>query len=171
MNVMRHTRKMVLAGMLSVSALPGLLQAAETDQQSFQVKLTVTSSCDIHTASATDVDFGSHKSTAGTVTAQGGLTVNCTNGTPYDIGLNNGAHFASGTRNMKSAVDADLVAYTLWKDAARTQAWGDTLNSDTQQGTGTGQAQTLTVYGSTSLGGQSLKAGSYVDEVTATVTY
>ena len=156
-----------------VGLLAGALMApaqADTDTQSFKVKLTVTSTCDIHTTDATDVDFGSHKSTEATATASGALTVNCTSETPYQIGLDEGANHDGSSRNMKSAA-GDVVAYTLWKDAGRTQAWGSVANSDTLAGVGTGAAQVIPVYGKVNISGQNLKAASYEDTVTATVTY
>ncbi|WP_439070495.1 spore coat U domain-containing protein (plasmid) [Serratia nevei] len=157
-----------------VGVLAGVLMApaqADTDTQSFKVKLTVTSTCDIHTTAATDVDFGSHTSTEGAVTADGALSVNCTNGTAYQIGLDNGENYAGGSRNMKNTSGSETVAYTLWKDAGRAQPWGNTLDNDTLAGTGSGVAQVIPVYGKVELSTQNLKAASYEDKVTATVTY
>lgn len=157
-----------------IGVLTGVLMApaqADTDTQSFKVKLTVTSTCDIHTKDATDVDFGSHKSTEATATADGSLTVNCTNGTAYQIGLNNGDNYAGGSRNMKNTSGSETVAYTLWQDAGRTEPWGDTLGTDTLTGAGTGAEQVIPVYGKVALSTQNLKAASYEDTVTATVTY
>ncbi|EKS6646005.1 spore coat protein U domain-containing protein [Enterobacter hormaechei] len=144
---------------------------AATDSTSFQVKLTVTSTCDIHSVAATDVDFASHVSTDTDMTAQGGLTVNCTNGTPYNIGLDKGGNYASGHRNMKNAATSALVGYELFRDSAMGEAWGNTVGTDTLEGTGTGGNQALPVYGKVITAGANLKAGDYVDDVTATVTY
>ena len=163
----------------SLAAVVGLLagtlmapaQAAGTETQTFKVKLTVTSTCDIQTVAATDVNFNSHSSTEATATADGSLTVNCTNGTAYQIGLDNGENYASGSRNMKSTSGSETVAYTLWKDVARTKSWGDTLDSDTLSGVGTGAAQNIPVYGQVALLAQNLKAAVYEDKVTATLTY
>ena len=165
---MKHAPLAAVMGLLG-GALMAPAQA-DTDTQSFNVNLTVTSTCDIHTVAATDVKFGSRKSTEGTVTAEGKLTVNCTNGTPYQIGLDNGANYAGGSRNMKSAA-GDTVAYTLWQDAGWTQSWGNTQDTDTLQRVGTGAAQDFAVYGQAALSSQNLKAASYEDVVTATVTY
>lgn len=161
----------VLSGCLAISA--GLLPAvhADSDSQQFQVKLTVTSTCDIHSQAATDVDFGSHTSTESNITATGGLTVNCTRGTPYAIALDNGENYGSGHRSMKNAANGDLVGYMLYQDAARTNAWGSTEGTDTLQGTGTGLDVAVPVYGTVLTAGTNLQSGDYVDNVTATVTY
>lgn len=160
-----------LAGSLLLWGFTHLSQAAETDTQSFQVKLTVTSACDIHTAAARDVDFGSHKSTETDITAEGGLTVNCTNGTPYDIGLDNGSNFGDGQRKMKSAATGELVGYELFRDTARSQTWGSNAGENTLHATGTGANENVPVYGKVIIAGSNLKAGDYIDAVTATVTY
>ena len=39
------------------------------------------------------------------------------------------------------------LAYSLFRDAGRTQNWGQTIGTDTTTGTGTGANQTLTIYG------------------------
>lgn len=157
-----------------VGLLAGTLMApaqADTDTQSFKVTLTVESTCDISTVNAHDVNFGNHKSTEVSATADGNLTVNCTNGTPYQIGLDNGENYAATSRYMKSTTGSETVAYTLWKDAARSQAWGNVAGSDTLASTGTGVAQVIPVYGKVELSTQNLKADIYEDTVTATVTY
>lgn len=141
--------------------------SAATDTANMTVKITVTPTCDIHTVAPTDVDFGSAASTATNVASTGGvLTVKCTTGTSYAIGLGNGLNYTS-TRQMKNGT-ANFVAYGLFRDAAFTNAWG-TAAGTTQAGTGTGANQTLTVYGRVpSAAGV---AGAYTDTVVATVTY
>jgi outer membrane usher protein len=60
---------------------------AATDTKNFNVTLTITSTCDIHTGAATDVAFGTVASTAVNTDAGGNLIVNCTPNTSYNIGL------------------------------------------------------------------------------------
>jgi spore coat protein U-like protein len=65
------------------------------------------------------------------------------------------------------AVPGAYLNYALFRDAARTQTWRDTGNQWIG-GTGTGAAQSYTVYGELP-GGQVVSMGPYVDTVTATV--
>lgn len=167
---MKMTQLIITAGTLLSALLPFSSDAA-TDTTSFQVKLTITSTCDIHSVSANDVDFGSHLSTDSTITAQGGLAVNCTNGTPYDIGLNDGDHLNGGHRNMTNSQASEMVGYELYRDAGMSQTWGDTIGTDTLHSTGTGTSQSIPVYGQVLTSGANLKAGDYLDNVVATVTY
>lgn len=144
---------------------------ADTDTQTFNVKLNIISTCDIHTEAATDVDFGSQLSTATDITAVGELKINCTNGTTYNIGLNEGLNFSSGSRYMKNATNI-LVPYDLYQDSSHAQAWGNSIGTDTLTGTGNGTVQPIMIYGKVRTAGENFIAGDdYIDEVTATVTY
>jgi len=64
----------------------------------------------------------------------------------------------------------DLPQFKICGDAARTQRWGSTTGVDTLPGTGTGAAQSATVYGRVPAG-QVVPAGNYADVITVTVTY
>jgi|SRR5579883_268704 len=143
---------------------------AGTDTITFNVTITVTSTCDIHTGPTTNVAFGSVASTATAVPATGTLTVNCTSATPYTVALDNGLHGGAGpVRAMQSG--SNTVSYQLYQDSAHSQVWGSTTGSsgNVYAGTGNGTAQSLTVYGLVSSANS--PAGSYSDTVTATVTY
>ncbi|WP_235424302.1 Csu type fimbrial protein [Citrobacter koseri] len=145
-----------------------LLSHAHADSTSFAVRLTITPTCTISAVPADDVDFGSHSSASGSLTAQGGLTANCTNGTDYEITLDNGSHFNAGSRRMAgqdTTNDGEYVPYSLYTDAARNTLWDDNALS----GTGTGSNQLIPLYASIS--SANFKAGNYLDTVTATVTY
>lgn len=148
---------------------------AATDTTQFQIKITITESCDVHTVSATDLDFGSHvRSTIATpIDNQGTLQLNCSRGTPYQIALDPGLNSSSATaaadnRRMISA-DNNFVPYGLYRDAARTQFWGRVVGTNTFAGTGTAAQQSIPVYGR--VPATDVPAGVYVDTITATVTY
>ena len=95
----------------------------------------------------------------------------CTNTTPYNVGLNAGAGPGATvtTRRMTSGAGA-AVNYQLYRDSARTQIWGDTVSSNTAAGTGNGAVQTLSVYGVVPAQ-TTPAAGNYTDTVQVTVTY
>jgi spore coat protein U-like protein len=62
------------------------------------------------------------------------------------------------------------VNYSLFRNATRTQVWGQTIGTDTVTGTGTGANQALTIYGR--VPAQAVPPpGTYTDTVTVTITY
>ena len=70
----------------------------------------------------------------------------------------------------RSPNGVNVVNYTLYRDAARTQLWGTTIGTDTVAGTGAGADQTLTIYARTPT--QTVPPpGVYTDAVTITITY
>lgn len=151
--------------LLSLSLLAaGIAQADETT--TFDVTLTITESCDISTTAAVDVDFGTEVRSSGNDAATGTLNVNCSEGTPYQIGLSNGDNFST-TRRMISG--ANFVPYEIYREAGLNSRWGNTDTTDRVSGTGTAANQAISVYGS--VPSLNYPAGSYSDEITATVTY
>ena len=65
-----------------------------------------------------------------------------------------------------------LLAYDLFRDAARLLPWGDgTTLGARLPGVGTGSAQNLTVYGRIPAAQASAGAGDYGDSVIVTVEY
>jgi spore coat protein U-like protein len=143
---------------------------AATDTTTFQVTATVNEVCSV---SATDLAFGIYDPSAADNDNTSTITVTCTKGTNYSVGLNEGT--ASGatvtTRQMEDAVSSDLINYSLYSDASRTVNWGNTPSTDTVDvASATGAAENHTVYGRISAG-QYVTAGSYSDTITVTVTY
>jgi spore coat protein U-like protein len=118
--------------------------------------------------------FGSY--TGGVDNSTTTITVTCTNGTSYNIGLNPG--LAPGatvsTRAMACTTSgtcgSTTLAYALYQPGGTTTNWGQTIGTDTVAGTGTGTAQTLTVNGQIAAG-LTPEAGSFADTITATITY
>lgn len=96
------------------------------------------------------------------------LLVHCTNGTPYLLSLDAGLGAGATVAVRKMTFGGDTINYSLYRDAARTQVWGETPSVDTVAGTGNGLVQSLTVYGR-GFGGQNAAIGAYTDTVTVTV--
>lgn len=143
---------------------------AQSASTTFDVTITITSVCTIDTPAATDVAFGNHPSTATAIEAVGQLNVNCTPGTSYDIALDEGLNAGgAGIASRAMANNGDLVPYQLYQDAARSTVWGDTLDTNTLAGTGTGAVQEFPVYGL--VPSANFPAATYLDTVTATITY
>lgn len=113
--------------------------------------------------------FGTYNAAAPTL-ASAAVTVNCSSGAAYQVSLGAGNNAASGARRMTGPAGA-LLAYALYRDSARTVAWGDgTALGARVSGTGTGAAQSLTVYGRIPAA-QTSAAGAYSDSVVVTVEY
>ena len=76
---------------------------------------------------------------------------------------------AGALSSMKSG--ANTLGYQLYLDSGRTTVFGDgTASSSTKSGTGSGSAQSISVYGRVpTLAG--VVPGSYTDTVTVTITY
>ncbi|WP_250479899.1 MULTISPECIES: spore coat U domain-containing protein [unclassified Caballeronia] len=171
---MNTALKAMRLALLATSASAALLAApvnAATDTTSFGVKITITSTCDIHSTPATDVDFGTVSSTATNVDQAGTLNIKCTKGTTYKIALDNGQNAdTGGQRRMKqvSGSNTYYVNYNLYQNSGRTTAWGAAV-ADSYAGSGTGANQSISVYGR--VPDANVQAGSYTDTVTATVTY
>ncbi len=154
-----------LAALSCVAGMPAVYAATATT--TFNVTANVPNTCSV---TAVDLAFGSYVGTAdvlGTTT----VTVKCTSGLDYDVGLDDGLNYSacSSHRCMKHGT-ADYLNYELYSDSARTTRWGHTIPTDTVSGTGTGADQPLTVYGLLPLG-QNLIGGDYLDTIQVTVTY
>ena len=137
-----------------------------TATTTFTVSASVTATCLI---SATTLSFGSYTFVVASSTST--ISVTCTNGTTYNVGLNAGA--ASGatvTTRQMGATGGGLLNYSLFQDSAHSTNWGNTVGTDTLAGTGNGSAQSLTVYGQIPAN-QYVTPGSYSDTITATITY
>lgn len=174
---MRLTRKYLPLALLAIASAPAFAQDATT----FDVRIAITASCTVAAAAPTDVDFGTVASTAtAPVQAQGSITAQCSALTPYSIALNAGSFPATAgdvnTRRMRhidtGVTTNNFVAYQLYQDAGRTEVWGLTPATNVVASTGTGAPQTFNVYGQVpNPSANNAAVGSYLDTVTATITY
>lgn len=160
----------------AASFIPLSAQAATysngTATATFLVSLTITSSC---TVSANALAFGTKGVLNTAATGTSTLSVTCSNTTPYNIGLDAGTTSGSTatTRLLAGTTTGNTsttVGFKLLRDAALTSNWGNTQGTDTVAGTGTGSAQSVTVYGQ--IPTQTTPApDSYQSTVTATVYF
>lgn len=143
--------RIIMPSVLACTAILAAAQAAEA-------------SCSV---SASAVSFGTFGLIGNPIDSTGDLSVTCSLATSYTVGLDGGQAGQPASRLLSSG--SATIAYGLYKDSARSELWGDT-GSDTQSGTGTGSAQTYTIYGR--IPTQSTPApGSYTDTIFVTVTY
>ena len=134
---------------------------------SFTVSATVTTSCSV---TATNLNFGSAGVLTLNVDGTSTVTPQCTNGTPYNVGLDAGTGTGATVTNRKMTSGASTITYSLYSDSGRTTVWGNTVGTNTVSGTGTGSNQALTVYGR--VPPQTTPApAAYTDTIVATATY
>ena len=150
----------LVAGLAALSASSAMAGTATT---TFQVTATVAASCVV---SATNVAFGSITPAAtGNASATGTITSTCTKSTPYTLNINAGGSGSIAARTMGGAVsgNTDKLAYNLYTDAAYANLFGDGSGTSKNVSlTGTGAAQTTTVYGNLALN-QYLTPDTYTD--------
>lgn len=159
------TLKKMTAGTLLAFAFTSPSHAAQTTT-TFAVTATVLTSCVVV---ATPLAFASI-TFSGDVDANNAITVTCTPGTAYDIGLDagNGSGATVSNRKMTNLLSSDTLEYSLYQASDYSTVWGDTVGTDTVSGTGGPNIHT--VYGRIP-GSQNVPAGNYLDTITVTVTY
>ncbi|NJM29364.1 MAG: spore coat protein U domain-containing protein [Rhizobiales bacterium] len=136
-------------------------------QTPFTVSAVVGGACIV---SATAMSFGTQTLLNANVDATNALSVRCPSAIPYTVGLNGGNAGASNPAARLMSNGANSVTYGIYRDAARSLGWGDTIGVNTEAGTGTGSAQSYTSYGR--IAPQATPpAATYTDTIVVTVTY
>lgn len=128
---------------------------------------TVDSTC---TVSATAINFGSVGSLGSNIDTTGTISIQCVNGTAYNIGLSAGTGSGATVAARKMTGGAGSVTYSIYSNSGRTTVWGDTVGSNTVASTGTGSNQNFTTYARVPVQATP-PAGTYTDTITVTVTY
>jgi len=168
---MRHSFALSALGLALSAAVP--VANAATATSTFQVTATVNANCSV---SAGALAFGAYTPGAGDVAKTSTISVNCTKGTTFNVGLDAGLNASGVIANRAMISGANLLAYQLYSNAGHTNVWGSTVGADTVAGTGAGmgvaQVQSLTINGLISdAANLAAAAGSYSDTVTVTVSY
>jgi spore coat protein U-like protein len=164
---------------LKVTLVAGALAAvgvanAATRTTTFPVTATVATNCLV---SAAALGFGTYTQGNGDVDATSVVSVRCSTGLAFNVGLDAGLTGGATVTTRRMLSGANQLAYSLFQEVARTTNWGNTVGTDTRTGTGAGFAaaniQALTVFGRVpdSVANQGVPAGAYTDTVTVTVTY
>jgi spore coat protein U-like protein len=162
-------RKNLTLGLAAGLALVGgTAYAATTVTSTFQVQMTIAAQCIIN--SAATLNFGSQGVLSANTDQTSTLSVQCTNSTAYNIGLDAGTGSGASVAVRKMTSGGNTINYSLYTDAGRSTLWGNTIGTDTVSATGNGSAQSYTVYGR--VPSQTTPApGAYADTITVTVTY
>ncbi len=162
------TRIVLAIGLLAT----GSAAFGATETTTFGVSATVADACSV---SASALAFGSFDTAVANTDKDASTTIDvtCSNGTPYDIGLDAGGATGAtvSARQMTGGTGTDLLDYALYSDTGRASNWGNTVATDTVAGTGSGVSQVNTVYGRIPSGQATAPTGAYSDTITVTVTY
>jgi spore coat protein U-like protein len=133
----------------------------------FTVTATIVPNCNV---SATNLDFGITGTISGNKDAANNLNITCTAQTPYSISLDGGTSGASDPTQRRMKKGSESVVYGLYRDAARSLLWGNTIGTNTLSATGSGLVQAITVYGR--VRAQATPSpGTYSDTIVVTLTY
>lgn len=155
----------VLAGVV----FTGRMAMAATETGTLTVSATVIATCTIGDGAIAFTGYdpvGVHAAAA--LDSSTTLSVQCTNGTPYSIGLNAGANPNGAVRRMLRATGTEYLTYELYSDSNRTAVWTDAAPLS---GTAaSNSAFNVTVYGRVPQA-QDVPIGTYNDSVTATINF
>lgn len=141
----------------------GALQGSPT----FMVQSMIIPRC---TVSASELNFGSIGAITRNVDATNTLSVVCTSGAPYSIGLDGGLTGASNPATRKMSFGSNQITYGLYRNSGRTLPWGTANDGLAQGATGTGATQNFKVFGRVPTQPTPLP-GAYADTIVVTVTY
>ncbi|MCZ8182986.1 MAG: spore coat protein U domain-containing protein [Beijerinckiaceae bacterium] len=133
----------------------------------FAMSATVPAKCVVTSAT---MNFGNPTALTANIDASTNLGVACSTALPYQVQLNGGLSGATNPTLRRMTKGAEFVTYGLYRDAARTQPWGDTLGTNTLSGTGTGNTVAVPVYGRVPVQ-TTPTPGIYTDTVVVTVNY
>ncbi|MBV9576747.1 MAG: spore coat U domain-containing protein, partial [Gammaproteobacteria bacterium] len=137
------------------------------------VTASISATCSI---SASTLGFGTYNPVlSANLDATTNVSVTCTSGSTYNVGLDAGTGTGATVANRlmtRTSGGTQTIAYSLYQDSGHSTVWGNTVGTDTVSGTGSGSAQSITVYGRIfSTNSTSLPPASYSDTITATITY
>jgi len=167
--MIRSTSRLIALSAAAILAGSALcpVEASTTRTATFLVSLTITSDCEIST---NPLSFGSSGVIQTNIAVSTTLTVTCSNTTPYNIGLDAGTVTGSTVAARLLSSGTANVSFQLYEDSGHTTVWGNTIGTNTLTGTGTGAAQSLTVYGQVPTQ-TTPAAGTYSSTVTMSVTF
>ena len=150
-----------LLGMANIAV--GAIKAG--NKATIDITATVLPSC---TIVAGDValqitNFSKTQSYSGTTT----ISVLCTKGTNFVIGLDNGTSSGSTAASRKVKNRTYYLNYSLYKDSGNTLVWGNS-STNSLAGVATGQRQIFNVYAKIPTGQKSVP-GKYLDSINVSI--
>ena len=136
-------------------------------QVPFNVHANIVSAC---TVEASNLNFGSVGVLSSNIDANNTISVNCSNGTPYTIGLDGGLSGTSNPTMRQMTSGVSTINYGIYQNSARSTPWGNATGTDTISSVGDGTTQNYTAFGRVQI--QSTPPpGTYTDTIIVTMTY
>jgi spore coat protein U-like protein len=137
---------------------------------SFLLVLLVTAQAEATcTISTTSVAFGSYDVFSATPRdANGTVQIDCTPRENIQVTLSSGSSSVFNPRTLRSG--SNILNYNLFRNAARTQIWGDGSAGTSTSSANNVRNTTLTVYGRVPAA-QDAAVGNYADTIVATVIF
>lgn len=151
----------------SALAIPGSALGAEATT-TMDVSLVIEGGCSI---SASSMVFPTPTALESlSTTAQ--IDIICTNGTPFEIGLDAGAHSTDvAARELQDAASLETITYSVYKSGSHAVVWGNTQGVDTVTDAGSGFVQQFSAYGQIPVPATIPSAGTYTDTINAFVYF
>lgn len=143
---------------------------AATATANMNVSATVSTVCGMVATPLTFGEVALSGATTGATPGTATITVTCTGGGAYTVGLDTGQHNVAAQRNMLSG--AALLPYSLFQDLAHGTVWTNS-GAGLVSGVGDAAAQVLTVYGNIAAGLPVVSGSNvpYADTVLVTIIY
>lgn len=107
-----------------------------------QVSVTVTNDCII---TAPNISFGSAPLISGFRPVVQNISVRCTRGSLYQVGLSDGAYSSGGIRRMRGASQLQYLSYEIYRSATSLDRWGNSA-AQTRSSTSADINPTVTGY-------------------------
>ena len=173
--LMKRSRRVLCAALASVSALMATPAMADTATATFQVSVIIQKACTVTAGAPSNISLGTVAATAINMSGNNTISVSCSKTTPYNIGLAPSNASTTGAGQMSgTGGNTDKVGYQLRSTAGPSGTiWGNTATAisvgNGVAGTGTGAAQTHTVY--VTAPSANFTPDVYTDVVTVNVNY
>src|SRR5690606_24267530 len=90
---------------------------------SVNLTLVVENDCVLN---APALDFGAAPLAASFPEVTRTITVKCTTGSAYTVGLGDGNHFSAGSRRMRRGATSDYLRYEIYQGVGTNDRWGST---------------------------------------------
>ena len=169
-------KKTLLATALIAFGGFALNASAATVTGTFTVSLKVNATCVVNTTGASNITLGPVIAGATTTVQSGAFSVNCSNKTPFTVGLAPSNANTAGL-GVLTAPSGGTIAYQLYQNTTGT-IWGNTAiagnagngESGTGAGMATNKAQSFTAYANAT-GTTDVQPDTYSDTVTINVNF
>ncbi|NJN64776.1 MAG: spore coat protein U domain-containing protein [Acidobacteria bacterium] len=92
--------------------------------------------------------------------------VTCTQSEDYRVYMSQGQNHSMLSRRMEHDTQSDVfLEYDIYLEEEHTTRWGSEFGINDHSGTGTGESQTITIYGLIPLGQTPSNVGNFADTV------